>query len=122
MPSGPNRGDGVYRMTPRHLENTWWGSSLTASSFPGIISDCVIDFVTPLCIVCMHQLCDRNFGVGGDGVIFALPGKDGTDYTMRIYNSDGKGSLTSSPRSLGAAASCLPCIMLPVYIPLPLLS
>ena len=40
-------------------------------------------------------LCDRNFGVGGDGVIFVLPG-DGVagvdasgDYTMRIYNSDG---------------------------------
>lgn len=34
------------------------------------------------------KLCDRNFGVGGDGVIFVLPGKDGADYTMRIYNSD----------------------------------
>lgn len=34
------------------------------------------------------KLCDRNFGVGGDGVIFVLPGKDGSDYTMRIYNSD----------------------------------
>uniref|UniRef100_A0A7S2V2H6 diaminopimelate epimerase n=1 Tax=Fibrocapsa japonica TaxID=94617 RepID=A0A7S2V2H6_9STRA len=35
------------------------------------------------------KLCNRNFGIGGDGVIFALPGKDGMDYTMRIYNSDG---------------------------------
>lgn len=34
-------------------------------------------------------LCDRNFGVGGDGVIFVLPGNNGSDYAMRIYNSDG---------------------------------
>lgn len=43
----------------------------------------------PIKTVSLCQLCDRNFGIGGDGVIFALPGKDGTDYTMRIYNSDG---------------------------------
>ncbi|KAF4373482.1 hypothetical protein F8388_025176 [Cannabis sativa] len=35
------------------------------------------------------KLCDRNFGIGGDGVIFAMPGINGTDYTMRIFNSDG---------------------------------
>lgn len=40
------------------------------------------------------QLCNRNFGVGGDGVIFALapPAKEdeeGYDFSMRIYNSDG---------------------------------
>ncbi|KAL0866494.1 hypothetical protein Bca101_045612 [Brassica carinata] len=35
------------------------------------------------------KLCDRNFGVGADGVIFAMPGVNGADYTMRIFNSDG---------------------------------
>ncbi|MDD1416746.1 diaminopimelate epimerase, partial [Dolichospermum sp. ST_con] len=35
------------------------------------------------------QWCDRHFGIGADGVIFALPGQNGTDYTMRIFNSDG---------------------------------
>ncbi|XP_077214304.1 diaminopimelate epimerase family protein isoform X3 [Tasmannia lanceolata] len=35
------------------------------------------------------KLCDRNFGVGADGVIFAMPGVNGTDYSMRIFNSDG---------------------------------
>ncbi|KAI3758652.1 hypothetical protein L6452_06221 [Arctium lappa] len=35
------------------------------------------------------KLCDRNFGIGGDGIIFAMPGSNGTDYTMRIFNSDG---------------------------------
>ena len=35
------------------------------------------------------QLCDRHFGIGADGVIFALPGENVADYTMRIFNSDG---------------------------------
>lgn len=35
------------------------------------------------------KICDRHFGVGADGVIFALPGVNGSDYTMRVFNSDG---------------------------------
>ncbi len=38
------------------------------------------------------KLCDRNFGVGADGVIFALPREGQADYTMRIFNSDGSES------------------------------
>ncbi|KAL8548484.1 hypothetical protein ACS0TY_007694 [Phlomoides rotata] len=37
----------------------------------------------------ISRLCDRNFGIEADGEIFALPGINGTDYTMRIFNSDG---------------------------------
>jgi len=37
--------------------------------------------------ICKKQ-CDRNFGIGADGVLFILPGKD-TDITMRIINADG---------------------------------
>ncbi|NEP69365.1 MULTISPECIES: diaminopimelate epimerase [Moorena] len=48
------------------------------------------------------QLCDRNFGIGADGVIFALPGQEGTDYTMRIFNSDG-----SEPEMCGNGIRCL---------------
>lgn len=48
------------------------------------------------------QLCDRHFGIGADGVIFALPGQEGTDYTMRIYNSDG-----SEPEMCGNGIRCL---------------
>ena len=48
------------------------------------------------------KMCDRHFGIGADGVIFALPGKDGTDYTMRIYNSDG-----SEPEMCGNGIRCL---------------
>lgn len=48
------------------------------------------------------KLCDRNFGIGADGVIFALPGDNGTDYTMRIFNSDG-----SEPEMCGNGIRCL---------------
>lgn len=48
------------------------------------------------------QWCDRHFGIGADGVIFALPGENGTDYTMRIFNSDG-----SEPEMCGNGIRCL---------------
>ncbi len=48
------------------------------------------------------DLCDRHFGIGADGVIFALPGQDGTDYTMRIFNNDG-----SEPEMCGNGIRCL---------------
>ncbi|MEM1239957.1 MAG: diaminopimelate epimerase [Cyanobacteria bacterium P01_H01_bin.26] len=48
------------------------------------------------------SLCDRNRGIGADGVIFALPGERGTDYTMRIFNADG-----SEPEMCGNGIRCL---------------
>ncbi|KAG6547693.1 hypothetical protein Mapa_011143 [Marchantia paleacea] len=48
------------------------------------------------------KLCDRNFGVGADGVIFVLPSINGSDYTMRIYNSDG-----SEPEMCGNGIRCM---------------
>jgi diaminopimelate epimerase len=47
-------------------------------------------------------LCDRHFGIGADGVIFALPGEPEADYTMRIFNSDG-----SEPEMCGNGIRCL---------------
>lgn len=48
-------------------------------------------------------VCDRNFGVGGDGVIFALPPKEPDSMcSMRIYNSDG-----SEPEMCGNGIRCL---------------
>lgn len=46
--------------------------------------------------------CDRRFGVGADGVIFALPAQAGGDYQMRIFNSDG-----SEPEMCGNGIRCL---------------
>lgn len=47
------------------------------------------------------QLCDRHFGIGADGVIFVLPSQGDTDYTMRIFNSDG-----SEPEMCGNGIRC----------------
>jgi diaminopimelate epimerase len=47
-------------------------------------------------------MCDRHFGIGADGVIFALPGENDSDYTMRIFNSDG-----SEPEMCGNGIRCL---------------
>lgn len=48
------------------------------------------------------KMCDRHFGIGGDGVIFVLPGTADTDYSMRIFNSDG-----SEPEMCGNGIRCL---------------
>ncbi|KGF73320.1 diaminopimelate epimerase [Neosynechococcus sphagnicola sy1] len=48
------------------------------------------------------EWCDRHFGIGADGVIFALPGQIDSDYTMRIFNSDG-----SEPEMCGNGIRCL---------------
>jgi diaminopimelate epimerase len=36
-----------------------------------------------------QRLCDRHRGVGADGLIVMLPGGDGADCTMVLYNADG---------------------------------
>ena len=48
------------------------------------------------------RICDRNFGIGGDGIIFALPGSNGCDYTMRMFNSDG-----TEPQMCGNGIRCM---------------
>ena len=35
------------------------------------------------------ELCDRRFGIGGDGLILALPPQQGGDVRMQILNADG---------------------------------
>lgn len=37
----------------------------------------------------VRSLCDRRFGIGGDGVIRVAPGTDGADFFMDYVNSDG---------------------------------
>jgi diaminopimelate epimerase len=35
------------------------------------------------------RLCDRHLGIGADGLITLLPGRDGADGTMELRNADG---------------------------------
>ncbi|MFO7629478.1 MAG: diaminopimelate epimerase [Prochlorococcaceae cyanobacterium] len=49
-----------------------------------------------------QRLCDRRFGVGGDGVILALPPRQGGELRMRIFNADG-----SEPEMCGNGIRCL---------------
>jgi diaminopimelate epimerase len=53
---------------------------------PGKPAHAMADVATRPDIV--RALCDRNFGVGGDGVLAILPGETG-DARMRVLNSDG---------------------------------
>jgi diaminopimelate epimerase len=53
---------------------------------PGKPAHALADLVTRPETV--RALCDRNFGVGGDGVLAILPGSQG-DARMRVLNADG---------------------------------
>ncbi|MEB3256603.1 MAG: diaminopimelate epimerase [Synechococcaceae cyanobacterium] len=50
----------------------------------------------------VQRLCDRRFGVGGDGVIVALPPQGDGELRMRIFNADG-----SEPEMCGNGIRCL---------------
>lgn len=48
------------------------------------------------------DICDRRFGVGGDGLVLILPSEsDENDFRMRIFNPDG-----SEPEMCGNAIRC----------------
>jgi diaminopimelate epimerase len=57
--------------------------------------------------------CDRNFGIGADGVIFLLP-NDTNSYRMQIFNSDG-----SEPEMCGNGIRCLAKFMQDLEISAP---
>ncbi len=46
-------------------------------------------------------VCDRHFGIGGDGLVFILPSSK-ADFCMRIMNADG-----SEPEQCGNAIRCV---------------
>jgi diaminopimelate epimerase len=50
--------------------------------------DLAVDHHNPAMIA---RLCDRRFGIGGDGMMFLQP-KEGFDFEMVYYNSDGQPS------------------------------
>ncbi|PSC71802.1 Diaminopimelate chloroplastic [Micractinium conductrix] len=99
--SGGGSGGGAMRQAPR------CAAAIKFAKYQGLGNDFILvdnrhqadPVITPEQAV---TLCDRNFGIGGDGVIFALPGENGTDYAMRIFNSDG-----SEPEMCGNGIRCL---------------
>ncbi len=50
----------------------------------------------------IERLCNRNFGIGADGIILILESKDECFVRMRIFNSDG-----SEPEMCGNGIRCL---------------
>jgi diaminopimelate epimerase len=60
------------------------------------------DFLFGLTPDLVVELCDRRFGVGGDGVILALPPNNGGELRMRIFNADG-----TEPEMCGNGIRCL---------------
>jgi len=81
--------------------------TLVFSKYQGLGNDFILidnrDKTTPILTPGQASLlCDRHFGIGADGVIFLLPGVGDTDYTMRIFNSDG-----SEPEMCGNGIRCL---------------
>ena len=52
-----------------------------------ILLDGIRDPLSPDAEWC-RRACDRNFGIGADGVLYLLPG-EGSDVSMRIINADG---------------------------------
>ena len=50
----------------------------------------------------VRRLCDRRLGIGADGVVLALPPRQGGDLRMRIFNGDG-----SEPEMCGNGIRCL---------------
>ena len=37
----------------------------------------------------ISRICDRNWGVGSDGILLMVPPWDGADFGLRILNPDG---------------------------------
>ncbi|NDC15287.1 MAG: diaminopimelate epimerase [Synechococcaceae bacterium WB9_2_170] len=60
------------------------------------------DFCFALTPERIQRLCDRRFGVGADGVILALPPREGGELRMRIFNADG-----TEPEMCGNGIRCL---------------
>ncbi|MFQ6537140.1 MULTISPECIES: diaminopimelate epimerase [Aphanothece] len=50
----------------------------------------------------IQRLCDRRFGIGADGVILAVPPREGGELRMRIFNADG-----TEPEMCGNGIRCL---------------
>jgi len=96
-------------LLPTHPKSSLFGIPRKFAKYQGLGNDFICidarDKTLPtLTDTFSASICDRNFGIGGDGVIFALASPDPAkyDFAMRIYNSDG-----SEPEMCGNGIRCL---------------
>ena len=47
------------------------------------------DLPAPLSVPQVVRICDRNWGVGSDGILLKVPAWTGADFGLRILNPDG---------------------------------
>jgi len=47
------------------------------------------DLSAPLTVPQVVRICDRNWGVGSDGILLKVPAWAGAEFGMRILNPDG---------------------------------
>ncbi len=80
--------------------------SLKFDKYHGIGNDflvCVVDHAEAISVERAVRLCDRHFGVGGDGVLLISPPQsEGARATMTVINSDG-----SVPEMCGNGLRCV---------------
>jgi diaminopimelate epimerase len=64
----------------------------------------------PLSAAQIGRICDRNWGVGSDGILLRVPPWDGADFGLRILNPDGSEAEKSGNglRIFGTRASRTP--------------
>lgn len=97
--------DEVFDSAPRATTRKEPLRTLDFVKYHGIGNDFImvnnLDFPEPIITPAeAARLCDRHLGIGGDGVIFVM--RDGENYQMRIYNSDG-----SEPEMCGNGIRCV---------------
>jgi len=76
----------------RSVKSSSLDAKLKISKYHGLGNDFILASGTktpPLSTSQSAKLCDRNFGIGADGVIFKLDGDASHEFTMEIHNADG---------------------------------
>ena len=106
--ASPSLTVGVAPVTAPRAAASMAASSLPFTKYHGlgndfVLLDCRDMAEPPLTPTQAASMCDRNFGVGADGVIFVLPpDTEDARVRMRIYNSDG-----SEPEMCGNGIRCM---------------
>lgn len=106
--ASPSLTVGVAPVTAPRAAASMAASTLPFTKYHGlgndfVLLDCRDMAEPPLTPTQAASMCDRNFGVGADGVIFVLPSDtEGARVRMRIYNSDG-----SEPEMCGNGIRCM---------------